>query len=131
MKMKTLTRGMIGLLALAVAAAMVGCANTAIKHVSADEFIREAGTGEQMNSASGTFYIGASATRVYVERTGLYRLFPLHKAMVYWTELDALPTDMADALRSRHPPWTPWQDKMKKANQVPEDTARKLADPQH
>ena len=122
---------MMGLLALAVAGGMLGCANTGIQQVSADEFIRQAGTGEQMNSASGTFYIGASGTRAYVERTGLYRLFRLHKAMVYWTELDALPTEVADALRSGRPPWTPWQEKMKKANQVPEDTARKLADPQH
>jgi len=121
----------MGLLAFIVAGAMFGCANTGITHVSADEFIRQAGTGEQMNSASGTFYIGASGSRAYVERTGLYRVFRLHKAMVYWTELDALPTDVAEALRSGNPPWTPWQDKMKKVNTMPEDTARQLADPQH
>lgn len=108
----------MGLAMLVVAGAMLGCANTGITHVNADEFIRLAGTGEQMNSVCGTFYIGTSANRAYVERTGLYRMFRLHKAMVCWTELDALPTDVTDALRLGKPPWTPWQEKMKKANQA-------------
>ena len=93
---------------------VAGCANTGIRHVSADEFIRQARTVEQMNSASGTFYIGASPTRAYVERTGLYRIFRCHKAIVYWTELDGLPPDIKKQLKDGNLPWTPWQDRMKK-----------------
>ena len=97
---------------------MAGCANTGIKHVSAEEFIQQAKTLEQMNSASGTFYIGASPTRVYVERTGLYRLFRCHKAIVYWTELESLPPDLAMQVKEGKSPWTPWQNRMKKDNQL-------------
>ena len=93
---------------------MAGCANTGIKHVSAEEFIQQAKTVEQMNSASGTFYIGASPTRVYVERTGLYRLFRCHKAIVYWTEVENLPPDLAKLVKEGKSPWTPWQNRMKK-----------------
>ena len=71
---------------------------------------------ECCNSASGTFYLGASHTRVYVERTGLYRLIRFYAAMVYWTELDRLPKDIADTIRNGKCPWTPWEKKMKEAN---------------
>jgi len=69
-----------------------------------------------MNSASGTFYIGTSATRAYIERTGLYRLFRFHKTIVYWTELENLPPDLAKRLREGNPPWTPWQERSKREN---------------
>ncbi len=114
---------------LGLAFVAIGCANTGITHVGADEFIRQAKTMEYANSASGTFYLGASPTRVYVERTGLYRALRLHKAMVYWTELDGLPEELAAVIRSGKCPWTPWQGEMRKANQAPEDIARKLAVP--
>jgi len=91
----------------------VGCANTGITHVSADEFIRQAKSMEHANSASGTFYIGASPTQVYVERTGLYRALRLHKSMVYWTELDGLPEELATMIRSGKCPWTPWQEELR------------------
>ena len=131
MNMKSIIRKMSGLAMFGLAFIAVGCANTGISHVDADEFIRQAKSMEYANSASGTFYIGASPTRVYVERTGLYRAIRLHKAMVYWTELDRLPEELAATIRSGKCPWKPWQGEMRKANQVPEDTARKLAVPQH
>ena len=120
MYMKSVIRTtMVGALALSVAGAMGGCSSTGIAHVSAGEFIRQAKTMEYANSASGTFYIGASPTRVYVERTGLYRALRLHKAMVYWTELDGLPEELVKVIRSGKCPWTPWQVEMRKANRVP------------
>jgi|APTNR8051073442_1049403.scaffolds.fasta_scaffold06997_3 hypothetical protein len=118
MNMKPLIRGMYGLTACVLALAAGGCANTGIRHVDADEFVRQAKSMEYANSASGAFYIGASPTRVYVERTGLYRLIRLHDAMVYWTELDGLPKDVADTIRSGRCPWKPWQDEMQKANKA-------------
>jgi hypothetical protein len=101
---------------IALAAVATGCASTGIKHVGPDEFIREAKTMECCNSASGTFYLGASPTRAYVERTGLYRLIRFHDAMVYWTELDGLPEEIADVIRAGKCPWTPWEKRIKEAN---------------
>ena len=99
-----------------------GCASPGIRHVGPDDFIREAKTMEFANSASGTFYLGASPARVYVERTGLYRLIRFHDVMVYWTELDGLPKEVADTIRAGKCPWTPWQQEMKEANKEPEAT---------
>jgi len=93
---------------------VTGCANTGIKHVSPERFVSEAKTMEQMNSASGTFYIGTTPTRAYVERTGLYKLFRLHKAMVYWTELDGLPPDIRTELKNDNLPWTAWKNRIEK-----------------
>jgi hypothetical protein len=130
MNMNWMTKGMRTLAITALVAVAAGCASTGINHVGPEEFIREAKTMEYCNSASGTFYLGASPTRVYVERTGLYRLIRFHDAMVYWTELDGLPKEIADVIRGGKCPWTPWEKNMKEANQAPVDTARKLADPQ-
>jgi hypothetical protein len=111
-----MVREMTRLAMLGLAVVTVGCANTGIAHVSADEFIRQAKTMEYANSAHGTFYIGASPTRVYVERTGLYRVLRLHKAMVYWTELDGLPDELAAAIRAGKCPWTRWQGEIRKVD---------------
>jgi len=94
---------------------VIGFANTGIKHLGAEEFIRKAQTMEQMNSAFDTRYIGATENRAYVECTGMYRLFPNHKAIVYWTELDGLPPELAAQLREGTSPWIPWQEKAKRA----------------
>lgn len=90
---------------------VTGCANTGIKHVSPERFITEVETMEPVNSASGTFYIGTSPTRAYVERTGLYKLFRLHKAIVYWTELEGLPPEIRRQMKENQMPWTPWEEK--------------------
>lgn len=87
---------------------LCGCATVGIRHVKADEFIRQGRTLEGPNSACGTFYVGVSGRRAYVERDGLYRVFRCHKTIVYWTELDGLPTDLADQLKAGDLPWTPW-----------------------
>ena len=92
----------------------IGCANTGIVHVGADEFVRQAKSMEYANSASGTFYLGASPTRVYIERTGLYRALRFHKAMVYWTELDGLPEELVAVIRSGECPWNTWQAEMRR-----------------
>ncbi len=111
---------------------VTGCANTGIKHVSPERFISEAKTMEQMNSASGTFYIGTTPTRAYVERTGLYKLFRLHKAMVYWTELDGLPPDIRNELKNDNQPWTAWQNRIeKKDNKVLENIGTNAPNSQH
>lgn len=102
---------LVSVLTGCILAFVAGCANTGIKHVSPDEFLRQARTMEQLNSASGTVYIGTSPTRAYVERTGLYRVLRCHKAMVYWTELEGLPPDIRGQLKAGARPWTSWQSK--------------------
>ena len=114
MKMREV-RMAVGAVAVGCALGFVaGCASTGIQHVAADEFIRQAQTMEMMNSASGTFYIGTTPTHAYVERTGLYKPFRLHKTMVYWTELDGLPPEIRDELGKGKLPWTPWQEGIKR-----------------
>ena len=87
---------------------LAGCAGTGLKHVNAEEFLRQARTMEQMNSASATLFIGTTPDRAYLERTDLYKLIPSHGARVFWTELEGLPQDIRDQLQERSMPWTPW-----------------------
>lgn len=92
---------------------LAGCACTSLKHVNAEEFLRQAETVEQMNSASATLFIGSTHDRAYLERTDLYKLIPSHKTRVYWTELEGLPQDIRDQLQKGSIPWTPWHEKPK------------------
>lgn len=92
---------------------LAGCACNSLKHVSAEEFIRQAETMEQMNSASTTLFIGTTPDRAYLERTDLFKLIPSHKTRVFWTELEGLPQDIRDQLQEGSLPWTPWQEKPK------------------
>lgn len=108
----------------------VGCANTGIKHVSAEEFIRHAKSMEQMSSSSATSYVGASWRRAYVERDGFHRLFQGHEAIVYWTWLSDLPPDLVVQLKTGNPPWTDWETKTKD-NNVLENTGTNAPDSQH
>ncbi len=94
--------------ALLPACLLCGCATVGIRHVKADEFVRQARTLEGPNSACDTFFVGTSGRRAYIEHDGLYRVFRCHKTIVYWTELDGLPTDLADKLKAGEQPWTPW-----------------------
>ena len=66
---------------------------------------------EQMNSAYGTFYIGHSPDRVYVELAGFHRLFQRHEAVIYWTEMNELPEDLQKQLKDGELPWEPWRNK--------------------
>jgi hypothetical protein len=89
---------------------LAGCASTGIRHVNAEEFIRQAESMEGMNSMGATFYVGTSPTRAYLECSGYYKLLGTHNAMVYWTELDSLPPEIKDELKQGEIPWTPWQN---------------------
>jgi hypothetical protein len=86
-----------------------GCAGTNIKHVSANEFLEMAKQIEQMNSATWTTYIGSSETRAYLEYGDMLAVGQNTRTIVYWTELDKLPKDIAAKLKEGISPWTPWQ----------------------
>jgi hypothetical protein len=99
-----------------------GCANTKIKHLSANDFLAQAKQIEAMNSASWTTYIGASATRAYLEYGDVFGSNSKSRTIVYWTELEGLPLDIRQKLKEGAQPWLPWHDKVEKnrQNKIPE-----------
>jgi len=98
--------------AFAIAAAFVltGCASTRIQHLGAKEFIESAEMIEQMNSAMWMTYVGSSQGRAYLEYQDMLTIGDAPKTVLYWTELESLPADLATQLRSGRPPWTPWSE---------------------
>ncbi len=91
-----------------------GCASIKIKHLSANDFLAQAKQIEAMNSASWTTYIGASATRAYLEYGDVFGSTAKSRTIVYWTELEGLPPDVRQKLKEGARPWIPWQDKVDK-----------------
>jgi hypothetical protein len=75
-----------------------------------------------MNSASWTTYIGASATRAYLEYGDVFGSNSKSRTIVYWTELEGLPLDIRQKLKEGAQPWLPWHDKVEKnrQNKIPE-----------
>jgi hypothetical protein len=94
---------------------LTGCASTTINHVSADEFLIKAKQIEQMTSAIWTTYIGSSQTRAYLEYGDVLTFGKGTRTIVYWTELNELPKDIAEKLKEGKPPWIPWQEQNKRA----------------
>lgn len=91
-----------------------GCSGTSIIHVSANEFLKKANQIEQMNSATWTTYIGSSETRAYLEYADVIAIGERTRTIVYWTEIDQLPKNIADKLKKGISPWTPWQNSVNK-----------------
>lgn len=91
-----------------------GCAGTTMKQVSANDFLARAKRIEAMNSASWTTYIGASATRVYLEYGDMLGSSSKPRTIVYWTELEALPPDIRRKLHEGVRPWVPWHENVDK-----------------
>jgi uncharacterized protein YceK len=100
-------------LGIAIGILLSGCASTRMKHLDAQEFVERAKVIEQMNSAMWMTYVGSSHSRAYLEFQDMLTLSGNPATVVYWTELDGLPKQLADQLKTGTPPWTPWQLKFK------------------
>lgn len=93
---------------------VAGCASTRIKHLGWEEFLGTAKLIEQPNSALWVSYLGISRNRVYLEYQDMLTLSGKPKTVVYWTELDKLPVDVAKYLKAGYPIAIPWEDTLKK-----------------
>lgn len=100
--------------ALLIALLAGGCASTRIKHLPPKEFLAQAQQIEAMNSATWTTYIGASATRAYLEYGDVIGFVSKSRTIVYWTELEGLPAELRQKLKAGDRPWIPWQEKVDK-----------------
>jgi hypothetical protein len=87
-----------------------GCGGMRIEHVSAPEFLEHAKQIEQMSSATWTTYIGSSQTRAYLECGDVLASGGQSRTIVYWTELEKLPEEVAKELKAGKSPWVPWQE---------------------
>jgi hypothetical protein len=109
---------------------LTGCSG--MRRLSGDEFVKKAEIIAGLNSAIGCQYIGITARRAYLEYWDVFGL-GYDRTIVYWTPLAELPSNVVARLKAGDPPWKPpmrQTDNRIWANNVPEDTARKLADPQ-
>ena len=97
---------------------LAGCAQTRIRHLSADAFIDRAEQIEQIASASWMTYVGCSETRAYLEYGDVIWFGPKPRTIVFWTELEDLPLDLAEQLKNGCPPWTPWFEKTKPEDNI-------------
>jgi hypothetical protein len=102
-------RGLTVVLLLLILFSASGCARTTIKHLPADQFMAQARQIEVMSSATWTTYLGASASRAYLEYGDVLGSGAPSRTIVYWTELDKLPPELRGQLQEGHPPWVPWQ----------------------
>lgn len=93
---KSLLSGLIVVISLLLAA----CNSTNIEHLSADQFMEKAKWIGAPLSAEGTAYIGATHTRVYIERLNAITFFPIFpEYTVYWTERNGLSKDFLQTLK--------------------------------
>ena len=105
MKTKTAILGILSLF-------LSGCSNTRIKHVDAEAFLKHAELMKGMNSVLSATYIGSTHNRVYLEH-GNYITF-IRKApitTIYWTEIDSLPKEVSEKIKTRQTPWIPFDHK--------------------
>lgn len=103
------THSLATVVGIAIGILLSGCASTRIKHVNAQEFVERAKVIEQMNSAMWMTYVGSSHSRAYLEFQDMLTLSGKPATVVYWTELDGLPKQLADQLKMGTSPWTPLQ----------------------
>ena len=106
MKMKS-SIASIGVLGFILA----GCSSTKLKHVDAETFLRYAEPTSSM-TLEFPIYIGSSHDNVYLEFQNyvpLIRTPPV--TTVYWTELDSLPSEISEMIKSGHSPWVPFDHK--------------------
>ncbi len=90
-----------------------GCSSTQIKHVDAETFLKHAELLKGMNSVLSASYIGSTHNRVYLEH-GNYITF-VRKApitTIYWTEIDSLPKEVSEKIKTGQPPWVPLDHKI-------------------
>lgn len=116
------THSLATVLGIAIGILLSGCASTRMKHLDAQDFIERAKVIEQMNSAMWMTYVGSSHNRAYLEFQDMLTLSGKPATVVYWTELDGLPKQLADQLKTGTPPWTPWQLKIKEDERTTDST---------
>lgn len=88
-----------------------GCSSTNLKHVDAETFLRYAEPRSSM-TLEFPIYIGSTRDNVYLEFKNYMTFF--RKApvtTVYWTELDSLPNEISEMIKSGQSPWIPFDHK--------------------
>ena len=88
---------------------LVGCGSPRLQHVSAAEFVERAQIAGEAHSAQWATFVGATAERAYLEHGTLSNAASslaggAPTVVVFWTELDRLPADVADVLRAGETP---------------------------
>jgi hypothetical protein len=84
-----------------------GCASVVTRELSAGEFVETAGKIGRTEGAPFPVYLGVGHQRAYLETWGKYRGLTSPRTIVYWTELDQLPDDLAARLKAGKNPWAP------------------------
>lgn len=103
------THVMTLLVGIGIGIVLSGCASTTIKRLSGQDFIKQAGQIEQLNSFHWTSYVGNSPGRAYLEFGYPTPFGKGSRTTVYWAPLSELPTEIAQQLNDGNPPWKPWR----------------------
>jgi hypothetical protein len=82
-----------------------GCASVGTKHLTANAFLDKGREIETSEEKPFTVYIGAGHRLAYIESWGRFRGVLSPKTMIYWTEIDGLPEDVAARLKAGDCPW--------------------------
>lgn len=94
---------------------------TSIEHVDAELFLERAKRMNGLFSAEAATFIGTTQNRAYLEYVD--SIFPLltkgPATIVCWVELDKLPPEVAEKIKTGQPPWIPfehnkWEEKNSK-----------------
>ena len=92
-----------------------------LKHVDAETFMKEAEMIGMITSTDTSAFIGSVWNRVYIEHSTVITVAHiLHlkekpTITVYWTELDTLPKDVIEDIKSGKSPWTRFDHKKRDA----------------
>ena len=81
------------------------CSSVGTKHLSAKEFLDKARLTSRTDQPPFPVYIGVGHNLAYLENWGRFRGIRSPKTIVYWTELDELPDNLATRLRAGERPW--------------------------
>jgi hypothetical protein len=81
------------------------CASVGTKHLTADEFVNKARMISGPEKPPFPVYIGVGHNLAYLENWGRFRGIRSPKTIVYWTELDELPDELAARLKAGENPW--------------------------
>lgn len=100
MNAKTVRKPLLSGLIVVISLLLAACNSTNIEHLSADQFMEKAKCIGAPLSAEGTAYIGATHTRVYIERFNAITFFSIFpEYTVYWTERNGLSKDFLQTLK--------------------------------
>lgn len=89
----------------------------ALKYIDAETFLKEADLIGLLSSTETVTFIGTAWNRVYIEHSTVITLAHiLHlkkvpSSTVYWTDLNSLPKDVVEKIKSGQAPWVPFDHK--------------------